>query len=89
MCTVVSATPSAKAASLVPVGPASIPSPRARYIATVGPTSRLLAPGQSARKTVGRIRFRECSVGGGLRAARRRRRSIEDAGPDPSLIGIY
>lgn len=55
----------------------------------VGPTSRLLAPGQSARKTVGRIQFRECSVGVGLRAARRRRRSIEDAGPDPSLIGIY
>ena len=55
MCTVVSATPSAKAASLVPVGPAPIPSPRARYIATVGPTSRVLAPGQSARKTVERL----------------------------------
>ena len=89
MCTVVSATPSSKDASRGAGGPASIPSPRARYIATVGPNQPAAGAGQSARKTVGRIQFRECSVGGGLRAARRRRRSIEDAGPDPSLIGIY
>ena len=56
MCTVVSATPSSKDASLVPVGPASIPSPRARYIATVGPTSRLLAPGLDIGETPERWR---------------------------------